>query len=176
MWEDCFVAGWGLTMPEVESGSVDLLDVEVEMVDWTQCQRWRNPLSRNMLCAKVEEGGQDACQGDSGGPLMCRPPTHGQQWFLVGIASWGHSCTEEKTPSVYTRVSGYRPWMEQTAASNGHPLHEAQRPPTTAPTHEANGVAVGGNAGSGARHGLSLWALWVGVLAATLTPGQWALG
>ncbi|XP_067325653.1 serine protease 55-like [Anolis sagrei] len=177
MWEDCFVAGWGLTTPEVEQGSVDLLDVDVEMMDWTLCQRWRQSLTRNMLCGKVEEGGRDACQGDSGGPLMCRPPnlSSHQQWFLVGIASWGHSCTDEKSPGVYTRVSGYRSWMEQTAARDGHPFPGAQTPPTHAPVHATSVSTAGGGAHNGGCKARQSVALWVGVLAVAVTPGQWAL-
>ncbi|XP_062813611.1 serine protease 55-like [Anolis carolinensis] len=124
LWESCFVAGWGLTKPGTKQGSIDLLDVQVDIVEWTLCQRWLQTLTKNMLCAGFEQGGRDSCQGDSGGPLMCRPPSHSprQRWFQVGVVSWGRSCGAVKSPGVYARVSSYHSWMEQTAANDGHPF------------------------------------------------------
>ncbi|KAJ7313332.1 hypothetical protein JRQ81_004624 [Phrynocephalus forsythii] len=137
MWQGCFVAGWGLTKPGTKLGSYTLLDVQVGLVDWNLCWRWLRSLTKNMLCAGYEEGGRDACQGDSGGPLMCQPPGRGshRHWFQVGIVSWGRSCAAPRSPGVYTRVSNYLSWLEQTAAHDSRPIQVPPKPFIPSPEH-----------------------------------------
>lgn len=69
-------------------------------------------------------------QGDSGGPLMCHPPGSGshQHWYQVGIVSWGRSCAARQSPGVYTHVSNYHSWLEQTAAHDSRPFRVPQDP------------------------------------------------
>lgn len=49
------------------------------------------------------------CQGDSGGPLIVNNQ-------IIGIVSFGKGCAE-KFPSVFTRVSWYKEWLEKTVAN-----------------------------------------------------------
>jgi len=68
-------------------------------------------LSSSQLCAGFfYAGGVDTCQGDSGGPLVL---TQGKKQSLVGLTSFGQGCAEPKNPGVYTRVSSFKPWIEQ---------------------------------------------------------------
>ncbi|KAM3820778.1 serine protease 55-like [Vipera latastei] len=141
MWDSCFVAGWGLTKAGSDYGSLELLDIQVGLVDWILCLRWLQSITRNMVCAGYEEGGRDACQGDSGGPLMCLPPSHSghgspRRWYQVGIVSWGRSCAAPRSPGVYTRVSNYHSWLEQTSAHDGRPFRVPQIPASPSPQHE----------------------------------------
>lgn len=80
-------------------------------------------------------------QGDSGGPLMCLPPSHSghgspRRWYQVGIVSWGRSCAAPRSPGVYTRVSNYHSWLEQTSAHDGRPFRVPQIPVSPSPQHE----------------------------------------
>ena len=50
-------------------------------------------------------------QGDGGGPLVCEK---NGQWYQVGIVSFGIGCGRPGVPGVYTKVSSYEAWIEDT--------------------------------------------------------------
>lgn len=68
-----------------------------------------DPLTDNMICAGVPEGGRDSCYGDSGGPLVSAADGIKQ----VGIVSWGIECGTPKLFGVYSRVSNFKAWIEE---------------------------------------------------------------
>lgn len=75
-----------------------------------------DPLTDNMLCAGVKEGGRDSCQGDSGGPLFIEKNGRTTQ---IGVVSWGEGPIDAAAPcghanayGVYTRLSNYRDWIK----------------------------------------------------------------
>ncbi|XP_070823041.1 complement C1r-A subcomponent-like [Chaetodon trifascialis] len=72
-------------------------------------------LTNNMFCAGVPEGGKDSCRGDSGGPFILRDD--GRFW-AAGIVSWGIDCGRQGTYGVYTKVSNYLDWINQTMQEN----------------------------------------------------------
>ena len=71
-------------------------------------------------------GGHDACNGDSGGPLVAIPP--GDPPIQIGIVSWGYNC-DTRYPSVFTRVSYYKSWIEETANIQPAPPPPPPPPP-----------------------------------------------
>ncbi len=58
------VTGWGDTT-EGGSNSLDLQEVEVDVLTNAQCSNAYSQLTSNMICAASP--GKDSCQGDSGG-------------------------------------------------------------------------------------------------------------
>lgn len=55
-------------------------------------------------------------QGDSGGPLVCRNAEG--RWVQAGITSFAASRFPEYSPSVFTRVSRYRAWIQSVMDNN----------------------------------------------------------
>uniref|UniRef100_A0A8C6V0Y5 trypsin n=1 Tax=Neogobius melanostomus TaxID=47308 RepID=A0A8C6V0Y5_9GOBI len=113
----CEVSGWGYTsLGSNKKPSPVLRTVNVSVVSTVRCNSsdsYNHNITHNMICAGSWTGGKDACQGDSGGPLVCGAR-------LFGLVSWGHSCGEARFPGVYTKVSKYRRWIEQTISPRPH--------------------------------------------------------
>ncbi|MFZ2725417.1 MAG: serine protease [Methylococcaceae bacterium] len=74
-------------------------------------------ITNNMLCAGLAAGGKDTCQGDSGGPLMIQ---QNGQWQLAGITSNGEGCAEPNYYGIYTRVSRYITFINNTMKKYGN--------------------------------------------------------
>lgn len=114
----------GVTGP----GSSKLLFINVDLYNNTECNDvYRNSLNVPqgvkedlMICAGSFEDLQDACKGDSGGPLqgLKTDVTDGRMYEIFGIVSFGKPCgIRLRWPGVYTRVSAYVKWIEDTVWS-----------------------------------------------------------
>lgn len=53
----------------------------------------------------------DSCQGNSGGGLVCQGETG--RWVLAGIVAGSQGCGNPSSPSLYTRVSRFRSWIDE---------------------------------------------------------------
>jgi secreted trypsin-like serine protease len=81
-----------------------------------------NPLTDNMICAGLKQGGRDSCYGDSGGPLVA---TIDGKSVQLGIVSWGEGpadaevkCGHENVYGVYSRVASYKDWIAAKTTAN----------------------------------------------------------
>uniref|UniRef100_UPI0037E7D5BE trypsin-3 n=1 Tax=Semicossyphus pulcher TaxID=241346 RepID=UPI0037E7D5BE len=110
----CRVSGWGYTSPGGGQIPSTLRTVRIPIVSTQKCNSsdsYNGTITENMLCAGYSIGGKDACQGDSGGPLVC-------EGRIYGVVSWGRGCADPKFPGVYTAVSKYRRWIDNTIFSH----------------------------------------------------------
>ncbi|XP_052745360.1 trypsin CFT-1-like isoform X2 [Bicyclus anynana] len=118
------VVGWGRTNSSVAQASTVLNEVQIYTVNQSVCAaRYAYlqeitgdpyPITSNMLCAGLlDVGGKDACQGDSGGPLV-------RGGVLVGVVSWGWGCAQPLFPGVFTRVSAFTTWINDTVSGVPH--------------------------------------------------------
>ncbi|GCC24198.1 mannan-binding lectin serine protease 2-like [Chiloscyllium punctatum] len=119
-----FVAGWG-----IEEGFFlrDWLRyITLPLVRQQHCQQafqeariggLRPPITNNMFCAGLPEGGRDACGGDTGGGFLV-PHQPSGAWYLMGIVSWGTGCARPGRYGVYTRVSSYLHWIHSVIATH----------------------------------------------------------
>ncbi|XP_078492347.1 trypsin-like [Ciona intestinalis] len=129
----CWITGWGTT---AESSSVNpdiLQQAVVPIVSDSQCVAWYSQenimvFTNEQFCAGYEAGNIDSCQGDSGGPLTCNDTG---TFVLQGITSFGVGCALSRRPGVYTRVSNYLTWINETIVLNtdsgGHKCASSQR-------------------------------------------------
>lgn len=124
------IIGFGKTETSDNAGSETLMTVDVDVIENHVCNRSmryfikRKILAQGLidsqLCAgDYERGGKDTCQGDSGGPLQVMDyrvdcintfPLH----RIVGVTSFGRDCGRRMAPGIYTRVSKYIGWIEDT--------------------------------------------------------------
>merc|ERR1712212_299836 len=114
---EIIVTGWGslseggLSLPNV------LHKVTIPVIADEKCNEAYSSsgysIIDSMLCAGLPEGGKDSCQGDSGGPLI-----EAQSKTLLGVVSWGIGCARPGLPGVYTQVSYYVDWIQQTMNAN----------------------------------------------------------
>ncbi|XP_060064685.1 elastase-1-like [Ylistrum balloti] len=106
---DCWLTGWGKTSAS-SSVAPKLMEVNIDVISNTQCSlRWFLVSGASIFNTHIclFETNKASCNGDSGGPLVCR--VNGQ-FILAGVTSWGSSSCSGY-PSVYTRVSEYRNWI-----------------------------------------------------------------
>ena len=118
--KEATVSGWGIVDLEMPEGQSRLQEVKVPVMDNELCSEFIDlpgGISDQQICFGPTEGEQrGSCVGDSGGPAWVRTDDAD---YIVGITSFGRNgCTDINEPGVYTRVSEFRSWVEQTIARN----------------------------------------------------------
>lgn len=111
--------GWGQLAEDNYDYPADLQEVAIPVVSNAICQEvWasKHTITDAMLCAGYAEGGKDTCQGDSGGPLIVPNATQ-TGYTQVGVVSFGEGCARPNWYGVYTRISSFYPWIEETMQS-----------------------------------------------------------
>ncbi|XP_029434135.1 chymotrypsin-like elastase family member 3B [Rhinatrema bivittatum] len=114
----CYISGWGRLATNGALPNI-LQQALLAVVDHAHCTQrdwWGSTIKDTMICA----GGdiKAGCNGDSGGPLNCQAADG--RWHIHGIASFVSSlgCNALKKPTVFTRVSAFNSWVEETIANN----------------------------------------------------------
>ncbi|KAJ1142093.1 hypothetical protein NDU88_008420 [Pleurodeles waltl] len=114
----CYISGWGrlATGGALPATLQQALLPAVDHAHCTQRDWWGSTVKDTMVCA----GGdiKAGCNGDSGGPLNCQ--AEDGTWHVHGIASFVSSagCNALKKPTVFTRVSAFNAWVEETIGNN----------------------------------------------------------
>ncbi|KAG8175433.1 hypothetical protein JTE90_019131 [Oedothorax gibbosus] len=114
--QKCWVSGWGKDSYGPDGTYQNVLkEVDVPVVSRALCNTYLRStnlgpdfvLHNGFLCAGGEVG-KDACTGDGGSPLVCQS---GDQWYVVGLVSWGLGCGKPGVPGVYVNVLYYADWI-----------------------------------------------------------------
>ncbi|XP_064116015.1 spaetzle-processing enzyme-like [Macrobrachium nipponense] len=109
---EALATGWGIT----ENGTTSplLLQVTLPYVDKTACNStFKGSIFEEQICMGGETG-KDSCGGDSGGPLVLGGP-RGPPYLQIGVVSYGPTaCGLRGVPGIYTDVTFYRNWIEET--------------------------------------------------------------
>ncbi|XP_047593654.1 chymase isoform X3 [Lutra lutra] len=104
----CRVAGWGRRQVN-GTGSDTLQEVKQRLMDPQACRQYRDFDHNLQLCVGNPRKTKTAFKGDSGGPLLCAG-------VAQGIVSYGQ--LDAKPPAVFTRISYYRPWINEVLKQN----------------------------------------------------------
>jgi len=123
---NCILSGWGKQAPGEGIPADDfgqpwkLRRGELPLISDAECAQIYLEgagftIQPTMQCAGGK--GKSACNGDSGGPLVCQGEDN--KWYQAGIVSFGPSPCDTQIPSVFTRVAGFRDWIEKTVEQNG---------------------------------------------------------
>jgi secreted trypsin-like serine protease len=111
--DDLITIGFGFTEPEYMS--TILLKTKVDHVPISICKkRYKGELEifgKQMICAGTKKGGSGPCVRDTGGPLY---DTDGLQ---VGIVTHGIGCGLPEYPSIYSRVSYFKSFIDDMIAT-----------------------------------------------------------
>ncbi|KAG8239953.1 hypothetical protein J437_LFUL019538 [Ladona fulva] len=113
--------GWG-RVGFGDDGSSNLLKVTLDVFEQSVCQEaydveirstrlLKDGIVPTMLCAGIREGKRDTCQGDSGGPLQIAIRFK-CIYEVLGVTSFGKVCASPNSPSIYSKVFEYVPWIE----------------------------------------------------------------
>ncbi|KAG9276296.1 complement C1r subcomponent-like [Astyanax mexicanus] len=118
-----WVSGFGLT--ETYMASNKLLYIKLPIVDQGTCHTFVEteraihedigPLTDNMFCAGLPEGGEDTCIGDTGSAFVTKK---NNTYWVAGIVSWGVECAKPGKYGIYTHVSKYTNWIQKTMEEN----------------------------------------------------------
>ena len=101
-FSNAWVAGWGIAQG-APNGSTSLLTGEVSVSTPETCRSIGAPWGT--ICATLPDSLEPtACNGDSGGPLE-----HNNE--VIGLVSFGPSKCDNSTPTAYTHVGSYYPWI-----------------------------------------------------------------
>uniref|UniRef100_A0A3Q2UDX9 Elastase 2 like n=1 Tax=Fundulus heteroclitus TaxID=8078 RepID=A0A3Q2UDX9_FUNHE len=115
----CYVTGWGRLYTGGPIADI-LQQALLPVVDHATCSKydwWGSQVTETMVCAGGD-GIVSGCNGDSGGPLNCQGSDG--SWEVHGIVSFGSglSCNYHKKPTVFTQVSSFLDWINNTMVSN----------------------------------------------------------
>ncbi|GAB0088648.1 hypothetical protein DMENIID0001_031100 [Sergentomyia squamirostris] len=117
--EEAVLTGWGNVIPFRPGVFPDnLQQVSLMTLSHSTCNNFHN-LSSTEICTTRLFGG--ACSGDSGGPLVRKKDKK-----QIGVVSYGLVVCGSGYPDVFTRVSVFRPWINELTS-----LNEVEETPET---------------------------------------------
>jgi len=136
--KEAIALGWGDTTANTNHFVAPniLQQVSLPIISNEICRYTAN-ISTKMICAGLEEGGQDTCVGDSGGPLVVFDKTS-NHWRHTGITSFGiaDECGQAGFYGVYTRSPEYQDFIKETVCT------AADRPTSPQLTLSIKGQAI----------------------------------
>lgn len=109
-------SGFGVTNNLGDDSDV-LLKVNLRAISMAECNQVWNTIESQICTTYSTQVGQNHCEGDSGGPISYTDPSG--TTYLAGVISYGsdRGCDAD-LPSVNTRVSAFRDWIQRTMDAN----------------------------------------------------------
>lgn len=112
-------SGWGSKLSE-EGHPISLNSVDLDYVTWRRCRKMYNKDSRKIswrtFCSSpVKREDVSTCVADGGGGFVKKDDPTGRV-TVMGIASWGLGCDENRASGVYTDVRMQMDWISKKIA------------------------------------------------------------
>ncbi|XP_077865786.1 transmembrane protease serine 9-like [Saccoglossus kowalevskii] len=112
---ECVITGWG-KLNDNAPYSNTLQQADAIIYDTIRCKFLYSLLGIRLtiaeICASYNVVVTGPCEGDVGSSLVCQK--NDGLWYLAGIASLITGSCGNALPSVYTRVTATRAWIDQT--------------------------------------------------------------
>merc|ERR1711976_973318 len=117
------VAGWGKTERGSLSDKLQYVNLPIHSIEscnnkvgysWPRCESSQQgcwTLPSEQFCAGPTPDQKDSCVGDSGGPMFT---VKNGKYYQHGIVSYGPEKCGVSFPGVYTQISNYIDWIEET--------------------------------------------------------------
>ncbi|SDB84995.1 urokinase plasminogen activator [Acinetobacter marinus] len=103
-------------------------------------------IGQNMFCAESNATPKsDTCFGDSGSSLTLK--NRAGKSYAVGITSAGEGCAQEGYPGVYTKISSYQKWIQNTTGIQL--IERTEEPATEQPTNNSSSSKSSGGGSMG---------------------------
>uniref|UniRef100_A0A023GIF3 Putative trypsin-like serine protease n=1 Tax=Amblyomma triste TaxID=251400 RepID=A0A023GIF3_AMBTT len=109
------VAGWGNTIPSIDSLQLPelLKEAQMHVISNERCQEEHSYANlQHQICAQPASGFPGV--GDSGGPLMTKGSSG--EWTLVGVVSWGNETRFRTSPFVFSDVTALLSWIQDVVS------------------------------------------------------------
>jgi len=99
------ITGWGRTNIGTSGGLPTILQAGTMtvMTNAACANVWGTSINNGHIC--VTSPTVSSCNGDSGGPLVV-------SGVLAGATSWGNATCNPNQPSIYSRISFFRSWID----------------------------------------------------------------
>ncbi|XP_029463860.1 transmembrane protease serine 9-like [Rhinatrema bivittatum] len=112
---NCWISEW----TSLQGGPSILLKRRVSHLQHTLCSDFWPIISDFTFCMKLNPTNMTNCKGDIGAPLVCKD-FNSSSWLQVGLLSdYDKTCVK---PYVFTKVSHYLSWIEQSTQAAGKPI------------------------------------------------------
>uniref|UniRef100_A0A2M4BST9 Putative clip-domain serine protease subfamily protein a n=1 Tax=Anopheles marajoara TaxID=58244 RepID=A0A2M4BST9_9DIPT len=122
IYNDFIAVGWGevpkYTDPTELSQTV-LKRETLQPIDNKTCQQKirsvispRYTLHDSLICAQCISPESTSYRNDAGSPYMAHIPGTNERYYVVGLSSWGYTCSRSDMPTVLTKVSYHRQWID----------------------------------------------------------------
>ncbi|XP_043089712.1 chymotrypsin-like protease CTRL-1 [Puntigrus tetrazona] len=115
-----WITGWGVTSYPGNTYPNILQELETTVVGNTECQTVYEGIATitdKMLCAGGEAG-KAPCFGDDGSALVIK---QGSVWIQIGSPLLTVACGQTGYPTVYTRLSKFRDWINNYTSTARQP-------------------------------------------------------
>ncbi|XP_049539050.1 phenoloxidase-activating factor 2-like [Anopheles darlingi] len=126
---DFVAAGWGEVPKHIDPTELSqtvLKKDNLPVIDHKTCEQKlrslqspRYSLHNGRICAACSLPESSSFRNDAGSPYMVSIPGTEERYYVVGLSSSGYACSRSDMPTVLTKVSYHRTWIDDVVRQAG---------------------------------------------------------